>query len=163
MTRRDAARDMWTGVGVMALAAAYFVTALYEVNSSNDFTGMAGRQMPMLVTAFLLLFGGVLAWTSWRKRAGLKPDAPLSAREKAAIRLRWQRVFVYLGIVAVYSLGFAYVGFVVSSFFALIVLMTFSGATNRAGVALTSALAPVITWFVFAWLVETPMPDGLLF
>ena len=163
MTRRDATRDMWIGLGVMALAIVYFITALYEVNSSNDFTGMGGRQMPMLVTFFLLLFGGALAVLSWRKRATLAPDAPLSAEEKRRTALHWKRVFIYLGIMAIYSLGFAYIGFVVSSILALIVLMYFSGATNRVGIIVTSIIAPIVTWFVFAWLVETPMPDGLLF
>ncbi len=162
MTRREAKKDLVIGLAGMVLALAYYAAMAFQVNSSNDTGGMAGRQLPLLAFVLLFLFSASLAVSSYRKLRLLPAETPATAEEKAVTRGKLLRVAAYVIMIGVYALGFNYVGFIVSSVVALAAFMWFSGCTSKLGIALTSIIAPVITWYIFAVLVETPMPDGLL-
>ncbi|MBO4317211.1 MAG: tripartite tricarboxylate transporter TctB family protein [Mailhella sp.] len=162
MTQREAKKDMLIGIAGMVLAMCYYAVMAFQVNSSNDTSGLAGRQLPILAFFLLLFFSGGLAITSFRKLRKLPADAPVSAEKKAEARGKIARVAAYVAMISVYALAFNYIGFIVSSVFALAVFMWFSGCTSKLGIVLVSIFAPIVTWLIFAVLVETPMPDGLL-
>lgn len=161
MNKQEVKRDLYIGFGIVALGLVYFLLIGSQVHAVNDSSGLSGRQLPWLVGALTTLCGLALAFVSWRKLPTAKPGE-VRPGALAQNMQRIKRVVIYTAAVALYCLGIAYIGFIVSSVAALIFLMVFSGATNKIAILLTAILSPAVIWFVFVYLIGIPMPDTLL-
>src|SRR5690606_17750291 len=120
--------------------------------------GVSGRTLPYLAGVLMLLLGGALSLTAWARAGRAAREAP-----EPVASTGWGRVLIYTGLVALYAVSIASLGYVVSTAWALLAAMIFSGARGWLKLALVAAITPGILYGVFHVVMKIPLPDAWLF
>lgn len=150
-------RDLWFGLAATAFSLFFALSTVLTVESRGD--GVTGRTFPWLIAIALFSAGASFSLSTWRKlrQSVRQSDAkPLSGAG-------FTRIAVYMGTLCLYLLGIQFIGYVVSTVATLTFLMMYTGARNKAVIAVMAVLAPAGMWFAFARLMDVQFPEALLF
>lgn len=159
MTRQACIRDVWIGVVILLCGLAYFYTIPFQVSGEVDGeAGVSGRTLPYLAAALMVLLGTALALTSWTRARRSQRDASRTAAVEGL-----GRALFYVSLIAAYALSIAFVGYVVSTAWALLAAMLFSGARGRLKLTLVTAITPAVLFGMFHLVMKIPLPDAWLF
>jgi len=154
-------RDTLIGVFTIALSAIYLFLIRYQVQPDSDgYDNVSGRTLPYLVGFFLLFFGSLLALISARRGGQRKNISELTA---IASNPAAKRVLIYLFLTILYLLGISYLGYVVSSIVALIILILFNGEKRLLLVCVVAVITSISLFYFFNTLMRIPLPPTLLF
>jgi hypothetical protein len=143
------APDLWIGLALIALAAAYYAEARAISDSLlSDEVGAAG--LPTLLAAVLAVSGAALA---------------VRSQGAAAIRVTFAFAPQALGLVAlmvayIFLLPITGYPLLIAALVAGVALL--AGARPTVGLGLTAILAGAFFWLTFHWLFGITMPAGLL-
>jgi putative tricarboxylic transport membrane protein len=146
MTLRLRAPDLWAGLALMALAAAYFFAATgIQRSLLSDEVGAAG--LPKVLAVFLGFAGALLAARSqW-----IAPKASLRLTARAA---------GILVLIAAYILVLPVAGYPLTIFALVACVALLAGAPPTLGLALTAIAAGLGFWLIFARLLGISVPVG---
>jgi hypothetical protein len=143
------APDLWIGLALVALAAAYYAEARAISDSLlTDEVGAAG--LPTLLAAVLAISGAALA---------------VRSQGAAAIRVTFAFTSQALGLVAlmvayIFLLPITGYPLLIAALVAGVALL--AGARPTLGLGLIAILAGAFFWLTFHWLFGITMPAGLL-
>lgn len=159
MTRQACIRDVWTGVVTVLFGLAYFYAVPFQVSGEVDGeAGLSGRTLPYLAAALMVLLGAALGLASSAQAARSQRDTSETSAFAGV-----GRVLIYVALIATYALSIAFVGYVVSTAWALLAAMLFSGAGGRLKLALVTMITPAVLFGMFHLVMKIPLPDAWLF
>jgi len=150
---------MVTGDRVSSLFGLLF--AFYILKESFDLD-VGGLHQPG--PGFFSLFGGILLgvfsailfFRSLVSRAG-KKDRKAKGKEE---NLRFV-FYIFVGLL-VYTFTFEWLGFILSTFLLVVILLKFFDPQNWWKLVLTAGVASLSTYIIFAVLLKSELPKGIL-
>lgn len=145
---RLSAPDLWAGLALMAVAAAYYGSALgIQQSLLSDEIGAAG--LPKILAIALGLAGALLAVRSQGSTA-IKVTPRLTAQAAGL-----------LALIAVYIIALPILGYplAIAALVASVALL--AGTPPTPGVAITAIAAGLGFWVIFAWLLSISVPAGI--
>lgn len=149
-------------VGLLALAVglAYALCIPYEVSDYSEGHNVSGRTLPAILAVLLMLAGAGLSVRSWLARKRNLPAAGAETPPMSPAARR--RVAAYACLVAGYTLGLTYVGFIVSTAAAMWLSMRLSGAGRPVLTAGISIAGAVFLYVFFTLVMDVYFPSGWL-
>ena len=146
-------RDAVTGLGVLALAIAYWLVAdRLQVSLLADAVGADG--VPKVLAVALAMLGALLAFSGWR--AGPEPASAESAQSGAHLRAAGLLAIGCVYVVLMPILGFALVTSIV-----IVVVAAYAGLAMSRNLVAIGAIAGGVFWFMFVKLLGISMPTGM--
>jgi len=158
MTRQYDARDFWIGVFVFAFALVFLALSQTQVSFETDgFDNISGRTFPYIIGGVQLILGAALMAWNW-------PALKLANSTKGCTfnKARTRRIAIYAGSILVYTVMIYYIGYLVSTFAALVFALWFSGAKRNLATFLVALVTPLLMYYVFHVLMQIPFPESLL-
>lgn len=152
--RSGARQNFWLGIAALATSGALFICIPLTISDMSS-TGVSGRAFPYVINTFLGILGVALTLSSLKGRPEKKEVPRLS-------RAQIKDIILWLGIVCLYALGISYVGFLVSTFFAVFACLWFLGMRRPVPLALMTLVLPPLLWWFFHKVVEVQFPQALL-
>ena len=148
-------RNIIAGLVLIALSIFFYLL-------SNRFSEVKGYQQmgdafwPQLVLLVLIGLSVLLILQSvWKRKKGLKEKAsPQETPDRPAL-------FKTMGLMVLYALCIPYLGFLVSTFLALVALSYLMGDRKKSRMVFFSLSMTVATYLVFALLIYTALPRGV--
>lgn len=150
MVRRGGDRALGLAVGALGVAAAAWGLGLPEGTETG---GPGTRFLPVTLGALLAVLGGAVALAP---PAGAAPGPSAAARGGAA------RVAGTLVALAVYTVAFEPLGFLVATTLGLAGLLVVFGERRPLVVAAVAVVATGATYALFGLWLKVPLPKGVL-
>lgn len=146
-------------VADLAIAMALVTIATLALIGAFQIKAAAGerlqsRTFPLLMGAVLMVTGGALGFTAWRSRSVAEVQWP--------DRVGFRRIGVVLGSLMIYLVIIEPVGFPISSFFFISLLVWYFGRYRWYLCGLIGLTSAVVLYFVFMQFLGLSLPAGLL-
>ena len=152
-------RDLYFGIATLVFSIFYGISTVYTVKVSN-YSLDSGRTFPYIITGVLLC----LAILHIANCILTIRKIPKDKRVYVYLMNKHQflRLVLYLGALAIYVLGFMYVGYIVSTAIYLVFLLLFMKAKNKLAVILLTAITPFVLWLFFTAVLKVQFPETFL-
>lgn len=159
MTKNECRTDFYIGLGGVAFALVYLLLADSQIDPETDgYDNISGRTFPYIIGAAIFLISCVTVFRSWQRSRTAVAD-----QQSTWDMARLKRAAAYALIIVLYCLAMTHVGYIVSTFVALVVCMWFSGAKMGMAFWITALIVPGLMYYTFAVLMQIPIPQALLF
>ena len=160
MTRYQYTRDICVGLAAILIALFFLAVTPFQVTARSDDYGISGRTLPVLVAGALLVLGAYLFFRNLIhiRRALPRAESPGQKHDR---RSRVGRAALYMGAIAVYIVGFAFVDYILSSMLMVVFGMWLSGFRNRIAFACIALVMPALIYYVFSVIMEIPLPESV--
>ncbi|EAQ67742.1 hypothetical protein MED121_17484 [Marinomonas sp. MED121] len=143
--------DTGVGLGLAVLSSViYFFAGQYTAFGVNTY---GPNFFPQLLAVLLFICSGCLVFNALRGNS----KAELEGFHKGGLI----KVGVTLAIAVLYLFAMQLLGFVISSMMFLYLIMFALGKKQHWRIALISISVTAVVWFIFAYLLMIPMPEGI--
>lgn len=153
---------------ILVAAASCALATLFFVSSLT--MQPAAYQMPRILVVLLFGLAAAMLIEVYIQRRRYKPGDPLTPEEEAAAPLlvpffqgvRIPRVVVFLGGAVLYVALLEPLGYFIVTPLFLVGTLLYLGACRLWTAVAIAAVAPIGVYFVFVWLLDLPVPMGIM-
>ena len=151
-------RDQITGLALVVLGVIFGVmTSQFKKPFTPEYPGP--KLMPYIAVFGLIVCGIGIFVNGCRQQAEDKPFLG---------KVGWTRVIVTFGILVVYMVGLQFLGYLISTPFALYAIVTYFAGSSKIETKLWarivfSVVVSMAFWVMYVVLFSMPLPTGVLF
>lgn len=153
-------RDFYFGLGCIALSIFLMWGITATIDERHSSTGITARTFPYLINTFLFITGCILTVVAKGRLA--KIETSQKTYMPAINKKQLRGLLCFVGILTLYLIGMATVGFLTSSIVALIAVHWLLGARNWLVIGLVSVLSSVSVWYLFVQVMGVQFPEAYL-
>ena len=151
-------KDLFASIGLLVLAAAYYLNATTIPQSTLDEPGVPGpSSLPTILAAVLV----VIAITVGARALASAPSRSRSSDDKEA-EAPWPRALGILGIAVLYIPAASFLGYPIALFLLLVVIALYERKAPDWRLFAVAGGGAVFFWLLFDIVLGVRQPEGLL-
>ena len=152
-------KDLFASLGLLLIAAVYYMTATTIPDSTLDEEGVPGpRSLPTVLAAVLAVIAIILG-----VRALASSPARGRSDEEKEDEAPWPRALGMLGIGVLYLPVASFVGYPIALFLLLVTVALYERKAPDWRLFVVAAGGALFFWFIFAFILGVRQPEGILF
>ena len=155
-------KNLLVGVLALLMGLAYAFCIPHQVSDYSEGHDVSGRTRPAILAGLLMLAGAGLTIQSWLARRGGPSSGNGEETATPLSRAALWRMAAYVCLVAGYTLGLTYVGFIASTAVAIWLAMRLSGAGRPVLTAAISLVGAGFLYIFFTLVMDVYFPEGWL-
>ncbi len=153
-------KDLFASIGLLVIAAAYYITATGISESTLDEPGVPGPQSLPTVLAMVL---AVIAIVMGARALSATPAHKSSSKEDKEAEAPWPRALGILGIAVLYLPAASFLGYPIALFLLLVAVGLYEGKAADWRLFTVAAGGAVFFYLVFDIILGVRQPEGMLF
>ena len=153
-------KDLFASIGLLVIAAAYYLNTVGIPTSTLDEPGVPGPQSLPTVLATVL---AVIAIVMGARALSAAPASKSSGKEDKEDEAPWPRALGILGIAVLYLPAAYFLGYPIALFLLLVAVGLYEGKAPDWRLFTVAAGGAVFFYLVFDIILGVNQPEGMLF